>query len=213
MAKVTGFMKRKFGAFEFDLLMVAGQMSMVHPFLSGMVKAVRAKISRVALHLRFTAQASKFLLACLKMVLEYSVRPDGIMPSALDAFKRVHIFDSLNWDINPGLKHVLSGSGGGALDSNSKLQAGYEYKSGSLGFFVVTEGVKPDQVYSNRLVDFVEKDDQMLTDLGYFKLSVFQKLTAKGAYFLSKLLIGMTLRNAGTSGKIDLDATLPRNIT
>ncbi len=210
MAKVTGFIKRKrkFSAFEFVLLMVVGQMSMVHPSLSGMVEAVRAKISRVALHLRFTAQAAEFLLACLKMVLEYSVCPARITPSALDVFKRVHIFDSSSWDINPSLKQVLPGSGGGASDANCKLQAGYEYKSGSLGFFAVTEGIKPDQAYSNRLVDFVEKDDLMLTDLGYFKLSVFQALTAKGVYFLSKLLIGTTLRNAGTSEKIDLGATL-----
>src|SRR3989304_6029468 len=39
-------------------------------------------------------------------------------------------------------------------------------------------------------------------------MSVFQELTAKGAYFLSKLLIGTTLRNAGTSEKIYLGATL-----
>src|SRR4030067_2403049 len=94
MAKSTGFMKRKFSAFEFVLLMVVGQMAMVHPSLSGMVEAVRVKISRVALHLRFTAQAAEFLLACLKMVLEYSVRPARITPTALIAFKRAHIFDS-----------------------------------------------------------------------------------------------------------------------
>ena len=40
MAKGTGFIKRKrkFSAFEFVLLMVVGQMSMVHPSLSGMVE-------------------------------------------------------------------------------------------------------------------------------------------------------------------------------
>ena len=89
-----------------------------------------------------------------------------------------------------------------------KLQAGYEYKSGRLGFFAVTEGIKPDQAYSSHLVDFVEKGDLMVTDLGYFKLSVFEKLTQKGAYFLSKLLIGTTLLNTDTSEKIDLGATL-----
>ena len=88
------------------------------------------------------------------------------------------------------------------------MQAGYEYKSGSLSFFEVTEGIKPDQAYSNSLADFVEKNDLMLTDLGYFKLSVFQKLIEKDAYFLSKLLIGTTLRNADTLEKIDLGATL-----
>ena len=210
MAKATGFIQRqrKFSAFEFVLLMTIGQTSMVHPSLSGMVEAVRSRISRVALHLRFTAQSVEFLLACLKMVLEYSVRPASITPAALDAFKRVHIFDSSSWDIDPKLKHVLPGSGGGASDANCKVQAGYEYKSGSLGFFALTEGIKPDQAYSNRLVDFVEKGDLMLTDLGYFKLSVFQQITAKGAYFLSKLLIGTTLLNADTSEKIDLRATL-----
>lgn len=210
MAKTTGFIQRqrKFSAFEFVLLMTIGQTSMIHPSLSGMVEAVRSRISRVALHLRFTAQSVEFLLACLRMVLESSVRPAGITPIALDAFNRVHIFDSSSWDIDPKLKPVLPGSGGGASDANCKLQAGYEYKSGRLGFFTLTEGIKPDQAYSSRLVDFVEKGDLTLTDLGYFKLSVFKELTAKGAYFLSKLLIGTTLLNADTSEKIDLSATL-----
>lgn len=214
MAKATGFIQRqrKFSAFEFVLLMPIGQTSMIHPSLSGMVEAVRSRISRVALHLRFTAHAVEFLLPCLKMVLEYSVRPAGITPTALDAFKQVHIFDSSSWDIDPKLKHVLPGSGGGASDANCKLQAGYEYKSGSLGFFTLTEGIKPDQAYSSRLVDFVEKGDLMLTDLVplFMGISVFKELTAKGAYFLSKLLIGTTLLNADTSEKIDLSATLRR---
>ena len=147
MAKATGFIQRqrKFSAFEFVLLMTIGQTSMVYPSLSGMVEVIRAKISRVALHLRFTAQAVEFLLACLKMVLEYSVRPASITPTALDVFKQVLIFDSSGWDIDPKLKHVLPGSGGGASDAHCKLQAGYAYKSGSLGFFALTEGIKPDQ--------------------------------------------------------------------
>jgi len=212
LAKTTGFIsrKRKFSAFEFVLLMTVGQTALVHPSLAGMVEAIRAKISRVALHLRFTSQAAEFLLACLERVLDHSTRSAGITPSALAAFNRVHIFDSSSWDINPKLKHVLPGSGGGASDANCKLQAGYEYKSGRLGFFSVTEGIKPDQAYSGCLSDFVEKGDLMLTDLGYFKLTTFQNLIAKGAFFLSRLLIGTTLRDAATGEKIDLGATLRR---
>ena len=95
MAKKTGFIKRKrkFSAFEFVLLMTIGLTAMVHPSLSGMVDAIRAKISRVALHLRFTAQAAKFLQACLEMVLKQCVCTDRITPSALDAFRRVLIHD------------------------------------------------------------------------------------------------------------------------
>jgi hypothetical protein len=190
--------------------MTVGQTALVHPSLAGMVEAIRAKISRVALHLRFTSQAEKFLLACLEMTLKRSARSAEITPSALATFQRVHIFDSSSWDIDPKLKHVLPGSGGGASDANCKLQAGYEYKSGSLGFFAVTEGIKPDQAYSGCLCDHVEKGDLMLTDLGYFKLSTFVKLITQGAYFLSRLLIGTTLQDATTLEKIDLGATLRR---
>jgi len=212
LAKTTGFIrrKRKFSAFEFVLLMTVGQTALVHPSLAGMVEAIRAKISRVALHLRFTSKAAEFLWACLDRVLKQSARSAGITPSALAAFHRVHIFDSSSWDIDPKLKHVLPGSGGGASDANCKLQAGYEYKSGHLGFFAVTEGIRPDQAYSGCLSDFVEKGDLMLTDLGYFKLTTFQNLIAKGAFFLSRLLIGTTLRDAATGEKMDLGATLRR---
>lgn len=212
IARRCGFVRRtgKLTPYEFLVLMTVGQMAMAHPSLAGMVEAIRAKISREALHLRFTARAAEFLLACLESVLNHSARPAGITPSALQAFKRVFIFDSSSWDIDPNLKHVLPGSGGGASDANCKLQAGYEYKSGRFSFFAVTEGIKPDQAYSGCLCDFVEKGDLMLTDLGYFKLNVFQKLTAKGAWFLSRFLIGTTLRDAATSEKIDLGATLRR---
>ena len=65
-----------------------------------------------------------------------------------------------------------------------------------LAFLRSLEGIKPDQAYSNRLVDFVEKDDLLLTDLIPISMwmSVFQELIAKGAYFLSKLLTGTTPR-------------------
>ena len=214
LARRCGFVKRtgKLSAYEFLLLMTVGQMSMVHPSLAGMVEAIRSKISREALHLRFTSKAVKFLLACLETVINHSARPDAITPSALNTFKRVHIFDSSSWDVNPNLKHVLPGYGGGASDANCKLQAGYEYKSGRLGFFAVSEGIKPDQSYSRCLSDFIEKGDLMLADLGYFNLKLFHKLTAKGAWFLSRLIIGTNLRDATTSERIDLGATL-RNAT
>ncbi len=188
--------------------MTVGQMGMVHPSLAGMVAALEAKITRVALHLRFTAQAVEFLVRRLKMALERAVHSETIRPAALEAFRRVLVFDSSSWDVDSALKRVLPGSGGGASDANCKLQAGYEYKSGSLGFFAVTEGIKPDQAYSSCLSEHVQTGDLMLADLGYFKLSLFQKLAAKGAFFLSRFLIGTTLRNADTLETIELGQTL-----
>ena len=106
--------------------MTVGQAGMVHPSLAGMVEAIQAKISRVALHLRFTAQAVKFLVACLKMALEHSMTSAVIRPAALEVFKRVLIFDSSSWDVDPTLKDILPGCrcsarGDGSFFVSSKM--------------------------------------------------------------------------------------------
>ena len=189
-------------------MMTVGQTAMLHPSLAGMVEAVDAKISREALHMRFTANAEKFLLSYLELLMKRTARTEGINPTALAPFNRVHIFDSSSWDIDPELKALLPGSGGGASSANCKLQAGYEYKTGSLGFFAVTEGIKPDQAYSLELVSHVQKGDLTLEDLGYFKLRKFQLLSEKGAFFLSRLLVGTSVFDAETSREINLGSML-----
>jgi len=192
--------------------MTVGQAALIHPSLAGMVEAIRGKISRVALHGRFTRPAAEFLLSCLGMILDHSARSAGITPAALRAFPRVHLFDSSSWNIDPGLKSVFKGCGGpGASGAGCKLQAGYEYKTGTLGFFSVTQGAQPDQTHGDHLVQFVGKGELMLIDLGYFKLDTFEALAEKNAYFLSRFLVGTTLWDATTLEKIDLERFL-RNL-
>lgn len=190
--------------------MTAGQGAMLHPSLQGMVAAIRSKMSRVALHLRFTKASADFLFASLNTVLKYSVHSAQIMPAVLENFSRVLIFDSSSWDVKPELKPAFRGSGGSASDANCKLQAGYDYKRGCLGFLEITEGAKPDQGYSCCLSNFVKKNDLLLFDLGYFKLIWFQEIIKKKAYFLSRFLIGTSLRDAVTLTQIDIGKILSR---
>lgn len=188
--------------------MTVGQTAMPHPSLAGMIEAVDAKISREGLHQRFTPEASKFLLSYLELLLKRTARAEGINPTALAPFNQVHIFDSSGWDIDPKLKTLLPGSGGGASAANCKLQAGYEYKTGTLGFFAITEGIKPDQAYSLELANHVQEGDLTLEDLGYFKLRKFQLLSEKGAFFLSRLLVGTSAFEITTNREIDLGSLL-----
>lgn len=192
--------------------MTVGQAALIHPSLAGLVEAIQGKISRIALHGRFTRQAAEFLLSCLGLTLDHSARSAGITPAALRAFPRVHIFDSSSWNIDPDLKSVFKGCGGpGASGAGCKLQAGYEFKTGTLGFFSVSKGAQPDQTHGKNLVPFVGKGELMLIDLGYFKLDTFEALTQKNAYFLSRFLVGTTLWDANTLKKIDLERLL-RNL-
>ena len=71
-ARQTGFLKRKgrLSPYAFVVLMTLGQLGMKHPSLAGMVTAIEARISRVALHYRFSEGAVAFLLKCLRFVLQ-----------------------------------------------------------------------------------------------------------------------------------------------
>jgi len=174
-----------------------------------MVQAIEAKLSREALHQRFTPQAVLFMRDCLdKALLQKFTPPKSLNPALLRPFRRVLIFDSSCWDVDPKLKAVLPGSGGGASEANCKLQAGYEFTRGELGFFQVSSGIKPDQAYSPKLPDLVAKDDLVLSDLGFFKVKTFRQYHDKGAFFLSRFLVNTTIRHADTRDVIDLGEIL-----
>jgi hypothetical protein len=213
LARTSGFVRRqgKLTAYEFVLLMTVGQLSLKHPSLAAMVQAIEAKFSREALHQRFTSQAVLFMQNCLNQALRQKFTPPkSLNPALLRPFRRVLIFDSSSWDVDPKLTAVLPGSGGGASGANCKLQVGYEFKRGQLGFFHVCPGIKPDQAYSPTLPDLVAKGDLVLTDQGYFKVKTFQQYHDKGAFFLSRFLVRTTICHADTREVIDLGEVLYR---
>ncbi len=185
--------------------MTVGQLSLKQPSLAALVAAIKARISRVALHRRFSESASAFLLHCLQFVLrqKFSVSP-AINIRLLRRFRRVLIADSSSWDVNERLHKALPGSGGSASEANCKLQAIYDYKHGELDFLDVTAGTLPDNRYTDQLPDQLERNDLLLIDQGYFKLKTFLAIIKKGAFFLTRFLVRTQLRDALTQEVISL---------
>ena len=96
-AKQTGFLKRKgkLSPYDFVVLMTLGQLGMKHPSLAGMATAIESRISRVALHYRFSKAAAAFLLKCLNFVLQQKFSRLGqINTKLLRPFRRVLLADS-----------------------------------------------------------------------------------------------------------------------
>jgi transposase len=98
----------------------------------------------------------------------------------------------------------LPGSGGKASSANCKLQAGYEYKKGELCFCQITAGTKPDNKYTDQLPTLLHKNDLAVIDQGYFKLKTFQSIDRKGAFYLTRLLVNINVRDAETMTRIEL---------
>jgi hypothetical protein len=185
--------------------MSIGQLGMKHPSLAGMSAAIKARITRVALHYRFTPEATAFMFRCLRFVLEQKFSSLGqIDTKLLRPFGRVLIVDSSSWEVNEKLSAVLPGSGGGASKAGCKLQAIYDYKRGELQFVEVTEGTHPDNRYTNDLPCMINKRDLILFDQGYFKLAMLEALVAKGAFFLTRFLVRTVVRDPATGERINL---------
>ena len=181
---------------------------MTHPSLGGMVAALQSRISREALHQRFTAPASAFLLQCLQAVLRQKLQTAAIGTKLLRPFAHVWLVDSSSWDVSEKLRAVLPGSGGSASKANCKIQTAYEYKKGELVFLDDTAGTVPDNRYTDHLPALLNPHDLLLIDQGYFKLKTFTAIMAKGAFFLTRLLIGTTLQDAQTLAPIELGRVL-----
>ena len=209
--KATGFVQRtrKLSPYDFLVLMTVGQAGMKHPSLAGMVDAIAVPMTREAMHARFTPKAEAYLETCLQYALRERI--DGasaLQAASLEPFRRVLIFDSSSWDVNPQLSAILPGSGGGASAANCKLQACYEYKQGELGLFRIEPGTRPDNAYTNQLPLFLQAGDLALFDQGYFKLETLSQIEKKGAFFLTRFYVGTALRDAHTSTSIGLEDLL-----
>ena len=210
LAKQTGFQQRhgRLTPHDFLVLLTLGQLGMPHPSLGGMVAALSSRISREALHQRFTAPAAAFLRHCLHTVLRHKLQSVPIRTTLLQPFARVLLVDSSSWDVSEKLGTVFPGSGGNASTANCKLQTAYDYKQGELTFLADTAGTVPDNGYTKHLPALVNKRDLLLIDQGYFKLTTFNAIMAKGAFFVTRLFIGTTLEDAQTQELMALDTVL-----
>jgi hypothetical protein len=168
-------------------------------------------MSREGMHHRFSDAAVAFMKKCSEFILVQ--KTSAMIPlqtKLLQHFKRLLIFDSTGWDINPRLKGVLPGSGGKASYANCKMQVCYEYKRGELKFFDIQPGSVSDNAYTSQLSGHVQSGDLLLIDLGYFSMRTFQQIASCGAFFLSRLLVGTKLISAGTLKSIDLPGVLKK---
>lgn len=207
IARGTGFIirQRKLKAIDFLNVMTFGQVGMKFPSLEGITTAIGSVMSRVALHKRFNASAVSFLSSCLFVILGSKVQDFvPLKTDFMNFFQRIILFDSSSWGIHKELRFLFPGPGGNGSAAHCKLQLGYDYKNGEFIAFDITGGTRSDNNYTHQLPEYIKPGDLLLTDLGYFCLNTFKNIALKGAYFVSRLLVGTSIFDADTKKKINL---------
>ena len=124
------------------------------------------------------------------------------MINLLKPFSSVVMADSSGISLPYSLKPVYKGSGGSASEAGLKIQVLFDYLQGQMKQLTVTEGVRNDQSFDGHLSQ-IEPGSLHLQDLGYFKLTSFQAIQAKGAHFISRYLQGTSLLDEANK-EIDL---------
>lgn len=151
--------------------------------------------------------AVNYLKQALGMAMTKALEPveTNISPKLLEHFPRIFIQDSTQFTLHEKLAEKFKGSGGSASSSGGKIDLVYEFKTQRIFQLQVSEGSRSDQSRAKDFLEWVQKQDLVIRDLGYFSLQSIQEFTAHDAYYLSRLLHSVDVY-------LSADSTEPLNL-
>lgn len=172
-------------------------------------------LSQTAVEKRFAAGQPlvDFFRGALERALPKTIAADPSSASLLQKFTAVLIGDASTIPLPDELADLFAGTGGNEGSSRAalKLQVLWDLKTGQLVQLHIEPGRASDSKSAIAQVE-AEAGSLLVFDLGYFDLSRFAALDARGAKFISRLLHGTAVYDR--EGKsLDLVALLRRQPT
>lgn len=144
-------------------------------------------VSKQAVAKRIGKPIVEFCKTALTVLLSKQLITTQSLP-LLSEFNRVLVQDSTSIQLPQRLASKYPGSRNrfGIQYAIAKIQAIIDLKSNNFLHLKITPFIKNDQSVSADIVSLLQKGDLVVRDLGYFVLSVFQKIINKGAFFISR---------------------------
>lgn len=151
----------------------------------------------------FQALFQKALLTRLQQKLNFQVH------DILKPFGRVLIEDSTCFklpkslfDFFPGARLPHGRMSGGRLQLRIDLKT-HQYEAVALRHYC-----QNDLTFADDILNSLQKDELVIRDLGYWSIPVFKKIIQRGAYFLSRLNLGVNVLSPDTQQTINLASFL-----
>jgi hypothetical protein len=183
-------------------------------FLAGTASIICGykRISKQAVWKRMNSNAEIFMERVLLHVLKNKVElKNARLKSKLNFFNRLLIQDSTSVRLNDKLFDVFKGTANQKRKScNLKIQAVVDIMKYRFVHFEVTAYSKNDQKASQDL-DFLQKGDLLVRDLGYFVITALRKIIERKAFFISRLRYGISIYSARTGKEINILRELKKN--
>lgn len=167
-------------------------------------------LTKQALHKRLE-QGSKALQSLLGSVVmaTVAVNTQRLQTAmVLEQFEAVLITDATTISLPDKLAAFHKGLGGTNAQSAMKIQATYDVKSKKFRKIAfIANATENDSSYMAELIEEIRRNELTITDLGYYGVSSFLKIDAKGAYFISKIKSN-TIFYTTSSERLDLTQLL-----
>ena len=126
-------------------------------------------------------------------------------------FKRVFVQDSSLIRFHDSVRaHFPAVSSTENDKAMLRLQFAYDYKSGRTIFAIPSAYARTDAAASPDVLDWLEPGDLCLRDMGYYKAELFEKMDAKGVFYLSRLKPEVKIPQGNDQSPIGLDEFLRR---
>ncbi len=154
------------------------------------------QVSKQALDLRFSEASTAFVK---ELIREAIVSQVGIPidPSEWQLFRTVRVKDSTTIELHESLSDVFSGFGkGGGRSSKASVRVQYEFdvKSNRIFDIDLQAATQRDIVDAEAKTEDIRRGDLIIRDLGYYSDKIIASYTQQGAYFISKLSHGVSVR-------------------
>lgn len=198
------FIKRsssKIQGYEFIQVMIIPSEGVSTDSLKGLCQRLKklnpkADLSAQALCERInnvsSANLMKAILGELIQQMHETIKKSSKLDFKLEGFNRILIQDSTLITLNEKLEDKYPGTKRGkSIKSQAKIDLIYDLGKGVLVDASLFQGKKNDQSLSNRIIEFLEPNDLLIRDLGYFDIKVFHDIAKAGAFFLSRIKSGV----------------------
>jgi hypothetical protein len=172
---------------------------------AGISLAIGTSYSKQAFHQRLGLPLEHFLAEVAARLLHQLSLPTQNQ-GYFKSFRRVLLHDST---VEPLPKHLASAFAGPANGRKGryaalKLQFVCDLLHSQVLHLSLSGFTRNDQAASPDILNLIRPGDLMIRDLGYFVLKVFEQISLRGAFFLSRYRHGVLIFDAQSGQPLDL---------
>lgn len=126
-------------------------------------------------------------------------------------FHRVFIEDSTSCQLHQSLATSYKGTGGSAYKAGYKVHLTWEALTGSIHRLETTASSVPDQSTAGNILPTLKKGDLVIRDLAYFALPIFNEISERKAFFLSRMQQGVKIYTVDGRAIEDMSAHIDKH--